>query len=147
MLAVVPDINVLVSALLNRRSPPGRIRAAWSRRELTFITSLPIITKIDEVLHRPLVLEVLVARSSEARAEAQIRSFLYVIRHRTRLTPHKLNLQVIREDPEDDSILIAAVEGKADCIISGDKHLSDRKTYRGISILTPADFVIQHQIP
>ena len=146
MPAVVPDINVLVSALINRRSPPGRIRAAWSRSELTFITSLPIITKIDEVLHRPLVLEVLVARSSEARAEAQIQSFLYVLRHRTRLTPHKLTLRVIPEDPEDDNILIAAVEGKADCIISGDKHLSNRKTYRGIPILTPAEFVAQHKI-
>lgn len=146
MPVVVPDINVLVSALINRHSPPGRIRAAWSRGELTFITSLPIITKIDEVLHRPSVLEALVATSSIARAEAQIRSFLYVLRHRARLTPHKLNLQVILEDPEDDSILIAAVEGKADCIISGDKHLNSRGTYRGISILSPADFIIQHKI-
>ena len=147
MLAVVPDINVLVSALINRHSPPRRIRAAWSRGELTFITSLSIITKIDEVLHRPSVLEVLVAASSVARAEAQIRSFLHVLRHRSRLTPHKLNLQVILEDPEDDSILIAAVEGKADCIISGDKHLSNRKAYRGISILSPADFVTQQNLP
>lgn len=146
MPAVVPDINVLVSALINRHSPPGRIRAAWRRGKLTFITSLPIIAKIDEVLHRPSVLEVLVAASSAPRAEAQIHSFLHVLRHRTRLTPHRLNLQVIPEDPEDDNILIAAIEGKADCIISGDKHLSSRKTHRGIPILSPAEFVAQHQL-
>lgn len=146
MPAVVPDINVLVSALINRHSPPGRIRAAWHRGELTFITSLPIIAKIDEVLHRPSVLEVLVAASSAPRAEAQIRSFLHVLRHRTRLTPHKLHLQVIPEDPEDDNILIAAIEGKVDCIISGDKHLSNLKVHRGIPILSPAEFVAQHKL-
>ena len=52
MPVVVPDINVLVSALINRSSPPGRIIAAWRRREIVFVTSRPIIDKVDEVLHR-----------------------------------------------------------------------------------------------
>ena len=51
---VVPDINVLVSALINRSSPPGRIIATWRRREIVFVTSQTIIDKVDEVLHRPI---------------------------------------------------------------------------------------------
>lgn len=53
MLVAVPDINVLVSSLTNRSSPPGRIRAAWRRDEIMFVTSEAIITKLDEVLRRP----------------------------------------------------------------------------------------------
>lgn len=133
MLGVVPDINVLVSALINRRSPPGRIRAAWRRSELIFITSIPIITKASEVLYRPSVFEILSAASSKARAEAQINHLLHTLRHRARITPHQLDLRIIPEDPE---------EGHADFILSGDKHLTELGTYRGIPILPPDSAII-----
>lgn len=53
MLRIVPDVNVLVSGLINRRGPAGRVRVAWRREKLIFITSRIIIAKTDEVLHRP----------------------------------------------------------------------------------------------
>ena len=40
-----------------------------------------------------------------------------------------------------------ALEGKADCIISGDKHLKKLGTYQSIPILAPTEFVTQHKIP
>jgi len=43
--------------------------------------------------------------------------------------------------------LIAAVEGGADCIISGDRHLKTLGSYQGIPILTPEAFVTQYKIP
>ena len=144
LLAVVPDINVLVSSLINRHGPPGRIRAAWRRRKLVFIVSQIMIDKADEVLHRPHVFN---AFLSPARAERRIQGLLRTLRQRTRLAPHALNLQVIKDDPEDNAILIAAVEGKADCIISGDRHLKALKTYEGIPILSPAEFVAQYNTP
>jgi len=137
---VVPDINVLVSALINRSSPPGRIIAAWRRREIVFVTSQTIIDKVDEVLHRPIFASYGITDAQIARLRKALHK--YAVR-----TPHTLNLQVIKEDPEDDTILIAAVEGHADCIISGDKHLKDLGQYQGIPILTPADFVTRYNIP
>jgi putative PIN family toxin of toxin-antitoxin system len=146
VLEVVPDINVLVSALINQYGFPGRIQAAWERGELLFITSIPIIAKADEVLHRPSIFNLLSSAYPAGQAEAQVQRFLHALRQRTRLTPHRLNLQVIVEDPEDDAILIAAVEGKAHSIISGDRHLKNLESYQGIPILSPAEFVTQHQI-
>ncbi len=50
-----------------------------------------------------------------------------------------LNERVCR-DPDDDYILATAVEGKCDCIITGDKDLLILKRYEGIEILSPRDF-------
>lgn len=52
------------------------------------------------------------------------------------------NLRVIEEDTEDNMILESAVEGKADFIISGDKHLLKLKEYNGIKILTASEFLV-----
>ena len=65
---------------------------------------------------------------------------------RTILTPHNLKLTVVERDPEDDNIIIAAVEGKADCIVSGDRHLQDLDSYEDIPILSPSEFVARYNI-
>ena len=143
MLSVVPDINVLVSALLNQHGYPGRIQAAWERGELLFVMSEPILKKTDEVLHRAFITS---AFSSPEIAEDRIRRMLALLRKRSRKTPHALDLKVVEKDPEDDKFIIAAIEGNADCIISGDAHLKDLGEYKGIPILTPADFVAQYNI-
>ena len=44
-------------------------------------------------------------------------------------------------DESDNRVLEAAVEGAADYIVSGDVHLLDLGSFRGIPILRPADFV------
>ncbi len=44
-------------------------------------------------------------------------------------------------DPSDDKFLELAVNGKADVIVSGDRDLRDLNPFRGIRIMTPADFV------
>jgi predicted nucleic acid-binding protein len=45
-------------------------------------------------------------------------------------------------DPDDNRILEAAVAGRADCVVSGDKkHLLRMRTFRGIEIMTASDFL------
>ena len=46
-------------------------------------------------------------------------------------------------DPGDDIFLELAVSGHADVIISGDKDLLALDPFRGISIVTPLDFLQQ----
>ncbi|MCK4401242.1 hypothetical protein KAW08_02915 [bacterium] len=48
---------------------------------------------------------------------------------------------IIKEDPSDDSFIHCAVQGNADYIISGDKHLLNLEEYQGIKIVKPADFI------
>jgi uncharacterized protein len=53
----------------------------------------------------------------------------------------RIILEVIKEDPPDNRILECAVEGKADLIVSGDRHLLRLKSYRGIPVVRPIDFL------
>ena len=52
-------------------------------------------------------------------------------------------LQSIRapRDPKDDKFLEAAVNGRADVIVTGDKDLRDLNPFRGIAIVTPAAYL------
>ena len=58
----------------------------------------------------------------------------------TRKTPR---LKVVKKDPDDDKFIECAVALKATLIVSGDKALLTLGEYRGIPILSPADFLIQ----
>lgn len=49
-------------------------------------------------------------------------------------------VNIIKDEP-DNRILECAAAFNADYIISGDKHLSGLKKYKGIEILTPADYI------
>lgn len=44
-------------------------------------------------------------------------------------------------DPDDDWVLAAAVAGRAEMVVSGDKDLLSLKKYQGVPILTPRQFI------
>lgn len=44
-------------------------------------------------------------------------------------------------DPNDDKFLEAAVSGRANVVITGDRDLLDLNPFREIPILTPADYL------
>jgi putative PIN family toxin of toxin-antitoxin system len=62
-----------------------------------------------------------------------------MIRDFSKVVLPKVRLAVIADDP-DNRILECSLEGQADYIISGDKHLLNLKNYQGITIVTPGDF-------
>jgi predicted nucleic acid-binding protein len=43
---------------------------------------------------------------------------------------------VVKQDPDDDTILRTAVDGRAKLVVSGDNHLLDMKGFRGIRIVS-----------
>ncbi len=45
-------------------------------------------------------------------------------------------------DPKDNQFLALAFDAEADCIVSGDKDLLVLHPWRGIAIITPADFLV-----
>jgi len=50
-------------------------------------------------------------------------------------------LNVIEEDPDDNKFLEAALEGQADYILSGDKHLLNLGEFEGIPIMGSREFL------
>jgi putative PIN family toxin of toxin-antitoxin system len=53
MRLVVIDTNVWVSAFLNRKGFPARIKDAWVNGEFEVVLSSPLLRELSEVLHRP----------------------------------------------------------------------------------------------
>jgi len=52
-----------------------------------------------------------------------------------------VQLNVIKEDPDDDKILECAVTAGSDYIVSGDKDLLELKKFRGIEIVRASEFL------
>lgn len=50
-------------------------------------------------------------------------------------------LRVVREDPDDDQYLIAAIEGRAQFLVTGDAHLLNLRVYEGVRIVTARAFL------
>ena len=51
-------------------------------------------------------------------------------------------LKVVTSDPDDDAVLECAVVGKAQCVLTGDRHLLALESYEGIRILTASHFLM-----
>ena len=52
-----------------------------------------------------------------------------------------VQLNVIKEDPDDDRILECGVSGGSDYIVTGDNHLLKLGVYNGMRILNVSDFL------
>ena len=53
------------------------------------------------------------------------------------------SLNVIKEDSDDNKFIECACISNADCIVSGDRHLLNLKSYKGVEILRARDFLIK----
>ena len=56
-------------------------------------------------------------------------------------TPGKLRLKVVANDPDDDKVVACAIEGRANYIVTGDRHLLDIGSYKGIYMITVEKFL------
>jgi|SRR3989338_9638742 len=53
----------------------------------------------------------------------------------------KKKIDVVKNDPDDNKFLEAALEGKADYVVTQDRHLLDLKEFEGVKIVTPKEFL------
>jgi putative PIN family toxin of toxin-antitoxin system len=127
-LRVVLDSNVYVSAFLNERGNPFRIWCAALEGPYDLIISPPMVDGLGGVLRAVLAW-------GDARVTVQMKLVTRVARI---IVPHTTLGEITWDD--DNRILECAVAGKADLIVSGDRHLADLKHFRGNGIVRPADF-------
>ena len=131
MVKAVIDTNVIVSAAKSTDGNPAQIFEMLLLEEITSYTTKNIIEEIKEVLARPRIklnlLEQEFILSNYEKSSIKIE------------TTSKFD--IIKEDPDDNKFLECAVDAKAEYIISGDDHLLKLREFKGIKILTPAEFV------
>lgn len=131
---VVLDTNVLVSALLWRKRSWEIFQLA-SLGKIIICTSREILEEFSRVLFYPHIsLQIQkIGKTPFSVTEELLTTSAYYAN-----TP---KISEIREDPSDNAILSCAVAAEPDYIISGDKHLLELKSFRGIPVLTPAQFL------
>jgi predicted nucleic acid-binding protein len=73
--------------------------------------------------------------------EDEKQSFREIILTSFHVIDPEVDVAVVDDDPDDDMVLECAIGSDADYIISGDSHLQDLHSFRGIEILGPAAFL------
>ncbi|HYQ83670.1 MAG TPA: putative toxin-antitoxin system toxin component, PIN family [Rubrobacter sp.] len=119
------DTNVLVSALLFDESTPARAFFA-TLRQGEVLVSADTISELSEVLGRK--------KFRRYVTEAERERFLRSLLREGRLVEIREKIQACR-DPKDDKFLELAVNGDADCIVSGDDDLLTLGSFRGYIFL------------
>ena len=125
------DTNVIVSAALLAGSVPRR---AFDKAldGGSILISVPVLLELAEVLGRPKLNKYLL--------EEERMRFLISLLKAAELVEVTERVAVCR-DAKDDKFLELAVSSRADCIVSGDADLLTLNPFRGIPIITPADFL------
>ena len=134
MIKVVLDTNVFVSSFFGGN--PRKIVDLWKNGEITLCLSKTIIDEYIEVLKR---LGLQNENELEELLNLFARGFNVIF---TAKTPE---LDVVKEDPDDDKFIECAVALNTKYIITGDKALTSIQNYMGIAILNPKDFLIIYE--
>ncbi|MFZ2411766.1 MAG: putative toxin-antitoxin system toxin component, PIN family [Candidatus Methanoperedens sp.] len=126
MLRIVADTNIYISAFFWRGKPNRLIHLCYAGK-----AKLVVSRKIIEELERILLTD---EKFKMEREDVALNT--EIILSNAELVEPKATLNVIKEDPDDDRILECAVEGEAEYLVSGNKHLLNIKEFQGIKILT-----------
>jgi len=101
---IVFDVNVLVSSLIGR----GKPRQLWLmavRREFQLILSRRIVEEFVEVIGRK--------KFQRYLGERDVRDFLDALSSTAKIVRARSRFRVIREDPEDNTILALAYDARS----------------------------------
>jgi putative PIN family toxin of toxin-antitoxin system len=129
-LRVVVDTNVLISAL---HFSGGTLSGIWkplAEGRYRLILSPAIIAELAEKL-----------RGKFGWDEGELQLTLRTLVRKADIVRPTEVTRAVPNDQDDDQIIACAVLGKADVIVSGDRHLLTLREHGGIQIVRPMDFL------
>ena len=126
---VVLDTNVLVSALIHEGKPRKLLSKLLEKH--TVILSQHLMAEFADV----------VSRDKFVVKDFQVDRFLSDLVSMSKIVADNPVFKAVLEDPDDDVVLNAAVAGKADLIVSGDRHLLKLECFKGIRIVSVVDML------
>ncbi len=128
---VVIDTNVLISAIF-WTGKPKQILNKVRQEEITFLTSEFILEELKNVLRKadkPFKL----SEEDADRIVIAMRELAVVVKIGSHVS--------VCQDENDNRVLECALDGNADCIITGDFHLLQLGSFQKINIMTVSDFL------
>src|SRR5688500_6150482 len=114
---VVVDTNVVISRYMSPTSAPAAVLLLWERNMFELVVSPVVLAEYDRVLREPDI------RRYHRKSDAELAAIIQRFRGAAIQVEPSHPLAIIKDDPDDDRLLECAVAGKADYIVSGDKHL------------------------
>ena len=130
MFKIVPDTNVLISAVISNGYEFELLKLA-KLEKLHLIISYEILWEFEEVIKRP----------KFGFSPEQILNAIEQIKSISEIIETSIKLDIVKRDPDDNKVIETALEGKADYIISGDKDLLDLKEHNSIKIINAREFL------
>ncbi len=124
---VVLDTNILVSALVFPGGAPELVYRMALEERVELVSSRSLLAELGSVLESKFGWE-------PARVEQAVGQLTRIA---TLMEPRSA-IAEITADPADNRVLEAATAGEATVIVSGDRHLLDLGTWRGVAIRNPA---------
>ena len=127
----VLDTNVLISSVISTGTPHNVVVAGF-QGEYQIVVSVATLTEFRETL--------LKYPDRFHMNEEEIQREVETIRYFAEFVKPEEDINAVDDDPDDDKFLEAAVAGNVDYLVSGDQHLLDLNSFRGINIVTPREF-------
>lgn len=124
MLRVVIDTNVVVSAIVWGGKPRELVLKLLEQH--TVILSPQMLAEFNDVI----------SRDKFGVKTFQVKRFLTDLTNKSKIVNSVGLFKIIVEDPDDNNILNAAYSGKADYIVTGDKHLLALEKFKRTKIIT-----------
>lgn len=134
MIKVVLDTNVVISGTF-WTGKSFKILEMATGGDITMVISKPIIEEYDREIHSDEIVE-----KTDLNDKARRRAVHRIIQSSVVVEPSR-HFEIVEDDPDDDKFIDCAVEGKADYIVSQDKHLFVLEEIKGIQILKPGEFL------
>ncbi len=132
---VVLDTNVVVSSFIAPAGTPAKVVELMRENELELLVSEAILAEYESVLMYPQI------QIRHSLSSIEVADIIAQFRAQAIVVEPGQELEVVKDDPDNDKFLECAVAGGAEFIVSGDKHLLALKEYAGIHILSPAAFL------
>jgi putative PIN family toxin of toxin-antitoxin system len=127
---VVVDTNVFVSGVFFS-GPPHEILEAWRDRRLTLVVSPEILAEYQ-------------ATGDELASQfpdVDLTPWLELVATLGVIVQAPSLSEQVCADPDDDKFLACAIAGRTRVVTSGDKALRATSGFRGVTVLTPRQFV------
>jgi len=127
----VLDTNVLISGVI-ATGVPHELLVRGFDHEYQIIVSVATLTEFRETL--------LKYPERFGMNETEVQQEVETIRYFAEFVDPDEEITAVKPDPDDDKFLEAAVAGDVDYLVSGDTHLLDIESFRGIDIVNPRTF-------
>jgi putative PIN family toxin of toxin-antitoxin system len=133
LIRAVIDTNIWVAGVLSVSGPPARVIDAALSGLVVPVLSPAILAEYEDVLHR----------RELSLPLGDVDAILTYLRlpgeHVIHVDPAEV--ERVCADPDDDMFLVAAVEGGAAFVVTGNTGHFPRSPWRGIRIIEPRGFI------